>query len=54
MVFYNVLDSNGLAHKNKGIYRYVQNVHTGTMKRKEIAISQKGDLTVDVSSQPST
>ncbi len=30
---YNVPDSNGLAGENKGIYKYVQNVHTGTMKR---------------------
>ncbi len=39
---------------NKGIYKYVQNVHTGPMKRREVATSQNGDLTADVSTQFST
>ncbi len=39
-------DSNGLASKNKGIYKYVQNVHTGPIKRRELA--------TDVSTQLST
>ena len=39
---YNVQDSNGLASENKGIYKYVQNAHTGTMKRRVIAITQMG------------
>jgi hypothetical protein len=54
MSFTNVPDSNRLAGENKGIYKYVQNVHTGSIKRREIAISQNGDLTGDVSTQFST
>ena len=54
MSFTNVPDSNRLAGENKGIYKSVQNVHTGSIKRREIAISQNGDLAMDVSTQLST
>ncbi len=51
---YNVPDSNGLAGKNKRHLQVCTIVHTGSMKRREIATSQNGDLTADVSMQFST
>jgi hypothetical protein len=50
MVFY----SNGLAGKNKEHLQVCTNIHTGSMKRREIPISQNGVLATDDSTQLST
>jgi hypothetical protein len=54
MVFHNVPVSNGLYGKNKEHLQLCTNVHTGSMKRREIAISQNRVLAMDVYAQLST
>ncbi len=40
--------------RTKGIFKYVQNVHTGSWKGGKLQLPKNGDLTVDVSTQFST
>jgi hypothetical protein len=54
MVFYNVPDSNGLAGKNKGIYKYVQSYTQDQWTGGKLQFPKTGDLIVDVSTQSST
>ncbi len=54
MVFTMYRTAIGWPVRTKGIYKYVQNVHTGSMKRREISTFLNGDLTADVSTQFST
>jgi hypothetical protein len=54
MVFYNVPDRNGLAIKNKGIYKYVQLYTQDQWKGGKSQFPKNGDLAMDDSMQRST